>query len=64
MWQEKPTRQTYDYQQAEHRRTLNLVLMMASHYSEPLLIHGVRSSWITAATSFDIPTEFRDLSMP
>jgi hypothetical protein len=40
------TRQTHGYQQAEPREIpnlgiLNLVLMMASHYSGPLHIQGV-----------------------
>jgi len=64
MWQEKPTRRTHDYQQAEHRGTLNLVLVMASHYSGPLPIHGVRSSCRTGATSLDAPTDFPNLFTP
>ena len=64
MWQEKSTRRTHDYQQAEHRGTLNLVLVMASHYSGPLLIHGVRSSCRTAATPLDTATDFPDLFTP
>jgi len=63
LWQEESTRQTHDYQQAEHREILNLVLMMASHYSELPLIHGVRSSCRTA-TPLDTATDLPNLFTP